>query len=255
MLKFLLGTIVILNSVQSTATEKRTCSSGEHWVASHNRRAYIRHDGVRVKATKVKGHCRENPRGYKKWYQTFSNQRPKVWGYKAEKTKEWSAEETERIYEALSVLPDIFLNLPGVKLYRMGKSKFPGNPATSNFAETTLYDVAFVYKESLAQIVAHELSHTLYRNLTEKEKTTFQKSAGWIEHSQFKGALTTKKSKKFIQPDSMLSVVEDFSNHIEHFLFKNKSLKRESPEAYDWIKRKYGSDFKLIQRSGYAGGS
>lgn len=241
--------IIILSSLillPSSSLAKVSCKAAEHWVDTHYRRAYMRHDGTRVKGTQVKGHCRKNPRGYEKWHQSLSSKRPEIWGYKKEKSKKWSVEEIERLHEALSVLPDIFLNLPNVKLYRMQKSNFAENPATSNYKDTVLYDLAFEHKDSLAQILAHELSHSLYRQLTDKEKSAFLEAAAWIEHPVvFKGALTTKKNKRFIQPDSQLSVDEDFSNHIEYFLFKNKSLKKDSPRAYLWVREKYGSDFKI----------
>ncbi len=235
--------LLLLFPLQSFA--KPICPIGEHWVASHVRRTYVRDDGNRVRAAQVKGHCRKNPRGYEKWHQNLSNNRPKIWGYKQEESKKWSVDEIERLHEALSVLPDVFLNLANVKIYRMHKSQFPGNPATSNNKDITLYDLAFQRKQSLAQIVAHELSHVLYRKLSEKEKSSFRQASGWIEHPEFKGALTTEKNKKFIQPDSRLSVDEDFSNHLEHFLFKNKSLKETSPKAYLWIWDKYGLGFKI----------
>ena len=76
---------VILNPAFSEV--KKDCSGGEHWVGSHNRQAYIRYDRTRVKATQVKGHCRKNPKGYEKWSQRLSNNRPKIWGYTKEKSK------------------------------------------------------------------------------------------------------------------------------------------------------------------------
>lgn len=82
-------------------------------------------------------------------------------GATKKKSKKWSVEEIERLHEALSVLPEIFLNLPNVKIYRMQKSKFAENPATSNNNDITLYDSAFEHKDSLAQILSHELSHSL----------------------------------------------------------------------------------------------
>ena len=235
--------LLFLFPLQSFA--KPICPVGEHWVASHFRRAYVRGDGTRVNAAQVKGHCRKNPRGYEKWYQNLSNNRPKIWGYKNERSKKWTVEEIERFHEALSLLPDVFLDLANVEIYRMHKSQFPRNPATSNNKDITLYDLAFQHKESLAQIIAHEFSHMLFRQLNEQEKSSFRKASGWKEHPEFKGALTTVKNKKFIQSDSRLSVDEDFSNHLEHFLFKNKSLKEVSPKAYLWIREKYGSDFKV----------
>ncbi len=100
--------VTVINSNSSFAKEK--CSQGKHWVSKHFRRAYNRYDGVLVSATNVKAHCRKNPKGYKKWHQSLSNKRPKVWGYSKEKSKKWSIENAERLYEAISVLPDSLIN-------------------------------------------------------------------------------------------------------------------------------------------------
>lgn len=181
------GIAIILAILPIVGVANPSCKENEHWVGSHNRRAYTRYDGVYVSATQVKGHCRKSPRGYKKWNHRLTNKQPKIWGYTKERSKKWTTEEVERFHEALSVLPDKLLNLENIKIFRMGKSMTNGNPATSNYEDITLYNLAFQHKNSLAQILAHELSHSMYRQLSEPEKIAFSEVAGWVEHPKIKG--------------------------------------------------------------------
>lgn len=90
------------------ALAKSKCPAGEHWVDPHFRSSYTRYDGVDVSATNVKGYCRLNPKGYEHWHQRLSNQRPKIWGYRKEKSKKWTVEEVQRFYDEISLLPDRF---------------------------------------------------------------------------------------------------------------------------------------------------
>lgn len=89
--------------------------------------------GIFVKASNVTAYCRINPRGYKKWSQKLSNKRPKVWRNYKEKSLKWSIEETERLFEAISVLPEVLINRTKIIIFKMKNSKDSGNPATSNF--------------------------------------------------------------------------------------------------------------------------
>lgn len=220
------------------------CPKGEYWVNPHFRRAYMRYDGVAVRATNVRGYCKENPRGYEKWHQRLSNDRPSFWGYKSEKSKKWTTEEVERVYDALSIFPQQLLDLDKVEIRRMIESVNNDNPATTNFGDVVLYDSAFKHKVPMEQILAHELSHPLYKTLTDNQREDFTFSAGWEKVGK-SNLWTTKVKKIFIESDSRVSIEEDFANHIEHYLFKNDSLKKNSPEAHKWIKKTFGENFKL----------
>lgn len=243
----LLIVIFIFLTVRNTFADEK-CQAGKHWVDTHFRKAYVRYDGVHVTSTKVRAYCRKNPRGYKDWHQRLSNKRPKVWGYKEEKSKKWTVEEIQRMFNALSVLPDTLIELKGVKVHRMQQSKFLGNPATSNLKNITVYDQGFRHKDSLAQILSHELSHVLYSLLKASEKLEFRLSAQW-ESKKKNGFEYFKASahKKFIKGDSRISIEEDFANHIEYFLFKHRVLQKTSPGAYKWIKERFGKKFKLSE--------
>lgn len=229
----------------SGALARTECPDGEHWVDSHFRSAYVRYDGVHVSAAQVRGHCRKNPRGYTQWHERLANKRPAIWGHGIEKSKKWTVDEVQRFYNELSALPDQLINLKNVKVYRMDQSVTQSNPATSNFKDIVLYDGAFRHKDSLAQILSHELSHVIYSNFSKKEKGDFKQVAGWVKHKDDSDIYVASKNKVFIQPDSKTSISEDFANHLEHYLFKNDLLKNESPAAYKWIQNKFGDDFKV----------
>ncbi len=236
--------VILLFFATSGAQAKTECPDGEHWVYPHFRSAYVRHDGVHVSAAQVRGHCRMNPRGYDQWHERLSNHRPSIWGYRTEKSKKWSIEDVQRFYDEMSVLPDKLIGLDNVKLHRMDISGTKRNPATSNFNDVVFYDLAFQHSDSLAQIIAHELSHVVYSGLSEEDRAGFRQAARWIQESDKPGIYAAAADKKLIQPDSGNSVSEDFANHIEHYLFKNESLKKTSPKVHEWIQSTFGSDFK-----------
>ncbi len=233
----------------TVALAKAECPNGEHWVAPHFRIAYVRYDGVHVSAAQVRGHCRKNPRGYIQWHERLANQRPAIWSYGKEKSKKWTLEEVQRFYEELSALPDSLINIKNVKVYRMDQSLTQSNPATSNFRDIVLYDGAFKHKDSLAQIIAHELAHTLFAGLSDSEKEQFAEETNWIVLKLKNETIyIPKNEKKLLQADSTASIDEDFANHIEAFLFDKAKLRKVSPNSILWIQKKYGESFRIQKR-------
>lgn len=224
------------------------CPDGKHWVSPHSRSGYVRYDGVFVKPANVSGHCRTNPRGYDKWHQALSNEKPKIWGFKSEKAKKWTEEEIERVYDAIATLPPQLIELKNVKIYRMAESVSKENPATSNYNDIVLYDLAFKYKIPIEQILAHELSHVLYNTLTRDQIKEFAHSADWMNIRSTSDIWVVKKEKNFIEEDSRSSLDEDFANHIEHYLFRNEPLKKRAPSAYQWIHKTFGKEFKIQEK-------
>jgi hypothetical protein len=252
MLKYLrlvkILTIQILALYVSIPSFASTCPEGEYWISPHVRAGYFRYDGVKVSPADVRGHCRINPRGYEKWHQRLSNERPKVWGYKNEKSKIWTADEAERVYDAIAILPKQLLELSKVEIHRMTESISKENPATSNFENIVLYDLAFKHKVPLEQILTHELAHVLYYTLDRDQIKEFAHSADWKSVQSSSNVWVTKNDKIFIEKDSRSSVIEDFANHIEHYLFKNESLKKSSQESYHWINKTFGKEFKIQEK-------
>jgi len=236
--------IFVMNSAEAVQ-----CPKGEHWVSPHHRNAYYRYDGTFISATEVKGHCRLNPKGYDQWHSRLSNERPSIWGYKSEKSKKWTVEEVERVFEVLSALPESILNQYVKNIYRMNKSIHIGNSATTNFNEIVLYDVAFEEKQNLAQVLAHELAHVMYMKLSESLRASYEKEAEWISLSVGEGKtiVIPKSTRTFVEKDGELSPDEDFANNIEYFLFEPETLKKKSNAVYLWIQKSFGSDFKLVR--------
>lgn len=236
-----LSVLLLFASLPSWASPN--CPIGSHWVAAHFRRAYVRGDGKRFSATTVSAHCRTNPKGYDVWHSRLSNQRPRVWGYKYEKSKKWTTEEIERVLEALSELPEFLLNQEADSLYRMSGSEEPGNPATTNFKDTVLYDKAFAPDQNLARVIAHEQAHRLFDSLTEVERTGFKTAGEWVKVRE--GSREFEKpgrpASAFVQLDGQRSPSEDFANSVESFVFEKEKLKAVSPRVYDWINSKWGS--------------
>lgn len=179
----------------------------------------------------------------------MTNKRPAIWGYGKEKSKKWTVEEAQRFYDELSVLPDNLINLKNVKVYRMDQSVTQSNPATSNFKDIVLYDLAFRHKDSLAQIVAHELSHILFADLSNSEKEHFAEKSNWIVLKVKNETIyIPKNEKKLLQADSAVSIDEDFANHIEEFLFDRVRLRKTSPNSILWIQKKYDESFKIQKK-------
>lgn len=142
------------------------------------------------------------------------------------------------------------INLENVTIYRMGQSKLQGNPATSNSTDITLYDLAFQHKDSLAQILSHELSHILFTDLSQSEKEQFAEKSNWIVLKVRKETIyIPKNERKFLQEDSVASMDEDFANHIEEYLFDRGKLRKVSPSSILWIQKEYGDDFKIQKRN------
>ena len=230
-----------IDFVGRTATRGTQCPKGKHWVSAHFRSACYRADGTFVKASNVSAHCRTNPAGYAVWHSKLKNHRPKVWRFTKEQSKKWTTEEIERLLEALAELPEELTEQVVKGLYRMKDSVEQGNPATTNFGDIALYDTAFSKKYKLAQVVAHELAHELYRSLPDEVKVQYQTATGWSK--QKLGGVTILSSRdksKFVDQDGRALPEEDFANNIEYFMFHPKQLQKVTPSAYRWIKKRFG---------------
>ena len=239
--------VTILIFISNIAMAAQSCPKGEHWVNQHHRNAYYRYDGTFVSATEVNAHCRKNPKGYDKWHALLSNGRPHVWGYKAEKSQKWTTEEIERVFEALSTLPDNILNQYVKNIYRMKNSLHVGNAATTNFDEIVLYDSSFNEKQNLARVLAHELAHVIYSNFVGDKRDSYEMAADWMQLDIGSGQkmTITKSTRSFVEKDGEISPDEDFANNVEYFLFDPEKLKAKSNGIYHWIQNAFGSEFKL----------
>lgn len=227
----------------------QNCGHEEHFVKGHTRRAHLRSDGTNVSSAWVAPHCKANPPKYFEWKSRFKANRPQEWQRKREFFKDWTEEERERMLDALSVLPDQ-LQISSVKgLFRSRKSSdHPENPASNFDANIVIYDKAFEARENLSRIVAHELAHILYRQVYDASKwLPFAYAAGWVPvKNPTSGKFVMVPGREvYLEADSVNTLDEDFSNSIEHYLFKADELKSKNPDIYNWIHQFYGDKFAI----------
>jgi hypothetical protein len=172
--------------------------------------------------------------------------RPKGWIPKIEKTKKWTPEERQRAIRALSSLPEE-LQVYVKGFYRMDASFLGDNPGEQKKGNIALYDSAFGDKYVLPQVMAHELSHSLYDRLLKKDRASFLDAADWRKSSRGNQNRVGRPKETFIKPHGMDSPSEDFSIDIEYYLFDPERLKKVTPRVYDWIQTNYGSWLRLNQ--------
>ncbi len=246
--KTLLVTAILpLNTLAAPAPAAQTCPAGEHWVQAHHRNGYIRGDGVAVSATDVVAHCHPNPPTYSVWKDKLLNGLPPGWELKSEKSKPWTIAERERILEALALLPPALLNLPIKGIYRGVRSSLDNaNPASGNAGAIVIYDPAFMDKENLSRILAHELAHEEYRQLSDADRRNYSETAQWKTRQTPSGKqILVPMRESFSEEDRLESPGEDFSNNIEHHLYKPDALNSANPQISNWIRERYGDKFKV----------
>lgn len=244
------GIILFPSFILATEIEQK-CPPNQHWVKPHYRRAYIRTDGTPVSATQVIGHCKDNPPAYSKWQNRLKDEKvsPKLWPHPNEHQKHWSEEERERVIEALSDLPDTLLLNSVSGIFRF--DKFSGttneNPAANRNGVIVLYDSAFSTKGKLARILAHELSHEYYRQLSDDKTRSYLQVAQWFLIRDQKTHKTRLVPGRFdyVENDGPESVAEDFSNNLEYFLFDPPTLEKTNPKIYQWFRKEMGDNFKV----------
>lgn len=224
-----------------------TCQDGRHWVRAHHRHAYYRYNGTFVKAADVIAHCRDNPKGYGAWSKYIKSGKPKIWS-QIEKLKTWNEEERERVLEAISDLP-YFLRKQKIEgLYRMVKSETEENPSSIYKNSIALYDLAFELKSNLARVIAHELTHSYYSTLLDKQKNEYEKIAGWdwLKIDDRHSVRKTRPIENFVELSGMKSPEEDFVKNFEYFIFEPKKLETITPTVYKWLRKNFGA--KLLEQ-------
>lgn len=189
------------------------CEAGKILVRSQYVTNYTRKDGTKVSGYYKKQYCRLSQH---KVAISFLNEKPEYWPLE-EKFKEWSEKDIETILEVIENLPDIFKRQVVKSFHRGTVSNFPKNPAATLALNQTiiLYDDFFKSKIK-TRVLAHELAHLWYWELSKEKKMGFAVQAGWTYDHQTR---TRAKSKKSIYPDSQNGPGEDFANNAEAFFY------------------------------------
>ena len=130
-------------------------------------------------------------------------------------------------------------------VYRFSKSKYFPNPASRIGSNIGLYDTAFDEKRNLARILAHELAHYSYDKLSFEDGKRYREVTGWQTKLEGSDVYWTPRPNAFVEDDGKVSPDEDYANNVEYFLFRPKVLKQVTPNAFNWLKNKFGDKFKI----------
>ncbi len=224
------------------------CGKDQYFVKGHPRKSYVRADGTRVRATQVKDYCKEKSPGFFFLEGKLKNFLPEDWPIK-EKGKKWEEAEKILLIEALDAIPAGLFPKKLLGFYRAEKSRDFPNPATHGNVKKkeegyiVIYDNAFSHKSEFARILAHEMSHQIYVEMSEEEKESYQVPMGWMK--ALKPDEFVSRMEDFLRDDSRGSPEEDFANNVEFFLYEPKILKKKLPHAHRWILEHFGDKFKL----------
>lgn len=242
-MKILAFSIVVFYCLRSHSLE---CPPGHYVVRGHPRSGSVRSDGAVVSPTTVNSYCKKYTYPYEYAQKRFKKGVPKDWPHGVEKPGVWTESQKEQISEAVEGLPEFLLSDRVEGFYRLKKSKDYPNPASHADGIIVIYDSAFTSLRGIKRILAHELIHQSYKDLSEKEQQDYRRVTGWhykVEPDrQFYWA---GRKDGYIADDGRISHEEDFANNLEHFLFDSDKLKKVTPNAYEWIKKKYGDKLKL----------
>ncbi len=226
--------IIFVCFFQATNAIGDTCSEGQYLVRTHYRSGYFRSNGTYVSPTTVKAHCRD----YRKFEPATVHFPEKKAGFGTkEGYKKFSDSEKEKIREIFKSLPKVLTAFGDITLYRKKGGRVKDNPASvyPKKKEIVLYDN--ISKYNMKRVIAHELAHMLYVNLSDKEKGSYHEIAQWKLDEEKGKVVIDNKRKVFTEADGITSPTEDFANNIEYYLFDEKTLQKKNKRIHGWIKK------------------
>ncbi|MBI2519385.1 MAG: hypothetical protein HYV97_03170 [Bdellovibrio sp.] len=220
----------------SSLTFAIDCPEGTRNVIAHFRSDYTRIDGTYVRSAEVKESCRKYS-FLRPSKLLFLHKTPTAWPNRNEKFIDWSAKEKQEISNILKSLPKALTQVGTLKLHRARTSKWEGNAATSLPEENiiTFYNNVSSYK--LRNVLTHELSHILWKNLDQNEREKYFSIADWILNS--KGEIFNQRAI-VSEEDGRTSPEEDFANNVEHLLTNKNYDQKISPLIVNCLKQIIG---------------
>lgn len=222
--------------LKTTNAVSASCSEGQYLVRTHYRSGYFRSSGTYVSPTTVKAYCKDY-RNFEAPILHFPEEKLKTDSRSKEGYKKFSKSEKEKIQEIIKSLPKVLTAFGDIKFYRKKEGRVKGNPASVNSKkkEIILYDS--ISKHDMKRVIAHELAHILYNNLSDKEQELYRKVSQWNLDKKTKKIVLSKKRTVFTEKDGINSATEDFANNVEYYLFDEKTLRKKNKEIHGWIKK------------------
>ena len=201
------------------------CPPGQYSVKAHQRTGYQRSDGTHVSPATVSAYCksyRHSKPAELKFYNDF---------------KIFSEKEKRKISNIFKKLPSVLTEFGKIKLYRHRQDENLANPAASSPERKLIIIYDSIAQYNMERVIAHEMAHFLYLNLSVQEQISYKKVAKWKKRN-IEGAIKeTTTRKNFVADDCDHSPDEDFANNIEYYLYGKKTLKQKNPKIYQWIKK------------------
>jgi hypothetical protein len=187
----------------------------------------------------------DSDRKFRTLPERFTDGKIKGWPNKTEKFKNWTQLEKETVLKYLSEQPTLFRNLSGVTFLRGVKSIYDKNPgaAVKKLNAIAVYD-EFFSSNKKSQILSHEISHLYIHEQDREEVVTLVYFMGWREETETKN-LTRLSHHSPLKPNSSNDVSEDLADHFEYFLHHPNVLEIKNKQAFDYIQKIMGKDFKL----------
>jgi hypothetical protein len=221
------------------------CPKNKFYVRSHTRKSYLRSDGTNVRQAFVKSYCKDLTASVLFIKSRVKSGIPSGWPHKKETSRPWTEEEIQRLMIAVEDFPESLLSETVAGIYRLKKSIFFPNPATSADGIIVVYDTAFEHSRNLGQIILHEVAHQNYKDLSEKLRQDYRRATGWTVALEPDGTYYWVGRKEgYVEEDGKNSHEEDYANNLQHFYFDSDTLKKVTPTAYEWFLKKFGQDFK-----------
>lgn len=168
---------------------------------------------------------------------------PQNWGDISEKVKPWTAQEKRLAINAMMTLPRKLVERSRFRIHRTRIAKFKDNPAASTGDSILLYDRAFRSPPPLARVLAHELAHVYWNDMTVDEKRAYRIAANWIRLEPSGKLVPGRAAATFAESDGTISMTEDFANNVEYLLFDPQKLKALTPSLFAWLRTTLGDKF------------
>ena len=235
--KIIFAFSIFLFVVDTEAAKVRSCPEGQYLVRSHWRAGYYRSDGTKVSSARVSAYCK-NYRTYKPAEIHFHHVK---WRFFKRKYKNFSKQEKEQIRKSFKKIPRVLTDIGKVTFYRKDRDLMSlRNPAKTYPKSKRIIVYDSISRYAIERVIAHELAHILYGNLSKAEIKSYMVVAEW-EEKEFQGeSVTFTMRKNFVDSDGKYFLSEDFANNIEYYLFEEKTLRRKNPKIYKWVKQFMG---------------
>lgn len=206
------------------------CLPHEIYVKPHKVNLYKRADETKVREYLRSGHCRELQR--ESYFRDLSSQKFKSI---SPKLKKWGDAEKAITTKYMSQLP-VWLAKYAINEMLRADTDGTKNPASSiPLTKTILLYDAFFKSNDQKNILIHEMAHIALWDIEVAQVENFARLSGWDLKKTKNSDIKRSPPQKVLLPDSVESISEDFTNHIEIYYSAPERLKSHNIELFKFI--------------------